>query len=312
MVGFSTRSKIYIAGHTGLIGSSLTKLLREKNYTNLVLKTSTELDLRKQDDVEAFFREESPEYVFLLAARAGGVGVNLYYPDLLYDNIMIVSNVLCAAKNHGVKKLIFVASACVYPLNSKQPINEKSFLGGKLEFLNIDYILSKIIGIRLCQQYNKYYDTNFIICTPNNLYGPGDSFTSNKSHVIPALINRFYEAKIYNKNEVIVFGTGNARREFIFVDDMADALIYLMQNYNENEIINIGVGYDISLKDLAYKIKELVGFEGKIIFDSDKPEGISQRLLDSSKLFNYGWHPSINLDKGLKVTYEYFLENTKK
>src|SRR3990167_5851834 len=305
-------SKIYIAGHNGMVGHALIKILTNHGFNNLIYRTSKELDLRCQKNVDDFFSIEKPEYVFLAAAKVGGALTKKNYPaNYLYDNIMIICNVINAAAKNNVKKMLFIASASIYPIDAPQPINEESFMEGKIEPLNELYALSKIIGIKLCQSFNAQFKTNFISCAPNNLYGPHDNFNPETAHVLPALINRFHKAKVNNQDEVEIWGTGEAKREFIFVDDLAEACLFLMKNYNSSQVINIGCNQDISIKDLAKKIKLITDFKGHISFDHSKPEGVRKRLLDSSNILKEGWVANVPLDEGLKQTYQWLKSKEK-
>jgi GDP-L-fucose synthase len=299
--------KIYVAGHRGLVGSAIMRKLKDEGYNNLVYRTSSELDLRRQEDVEKFFNEEKPDYVILAAAKVGGIQANdIYSGEFIYDNIMIQSNVIEAAYQNNVDKLLFLGSSCIYPKHADQPMKEEYLLDGKLEPTNEAYAIAKISGIKMCEHYNKQYDTNFISVMPTNLYGPNDNFDLETSHVMPALIRKFHEAKINDKDEVVMWGTGKPRREFLHVDDLADAVVYLMNNYDGSEIVNIGVGKDISIQELAELIKEIVGFEGEIVNDTSKPDGTPRKLLDVSRLNKIGWSEDIELKEGIKMTYEWF------
>ncbi|XWN52163.1 GDP-L-fucose synthase [Anoxybacillus flavithermus] len=303
-------SKIYIAGHRGLVGSAILRKLQADGYTNLVYKTSQELDLRDKNQVDKFFAEEKPEYVFLAAAKVGGIVANNEYPaDFIRDNLMIQTNVIDAAYRNGVKKLLFLGSTCIYPKFAPQPLKEEYLLTGELEPTNEPYAIAKIAGIKMCQSYNRQYGTKYISVMPTNLYGPNDNFDLHTSHVLPALIRKFHEAKVNNAPYVEVWGTGTPRREFLYSDDLADACVFLMNNYEGNEIINIGVGKDISIKELAEKIKNVVGYQGEIKFDTTKPDGTPRKLVDVSKINALGWKASISLDKGLQKVYQWFLEN---
>ena len=304
-------AKIYVAGHRGLVGSAIIRRLEEKGYTNLIYRTSKELDLRDKKKVETFFAQEKPQYVFLAAAKVGGIVANNAYPaDFIRDNLLIQTNVIDAAYRTGVKKLLFLGSTCIYPKFAPQPMNEDALLTGILEPTNEPYAIAKIAGIKMCESYNRQYGTNYISAMPTNLYGPNDNFDLETSHVLPALIRKFHEAKIENAPTVEVWGTGNPRREFLYSDDLADAVIYLMNNYEGNQFINIGVGKDISIKELAEKVKQVVGFEGDIIFNPTKPDGTPRKLVDVTRLNELGWQASISLDEGLKKAYEWFLNNT--
>lgn len=298
-------SKIYVAGHRGLAGSAIVRLLKKEGYENLVVRTSAELDLRNQQAVKDFFEEEKPEFVFLAAAKVGGINANNIYPGtFIYDNLSIQNNVIHQAYATGVKKLLFLGSSCIYPKNSAQPIKEEYLLSGYLEPTNDAYAIAKIAGIKMCQSYHKQYGSNFISAMPTNLYGPGDNYDLKNSHVLPALLRKFHEAKINNEPTVTVWGTGNPRREFLHVDDVASACYFLMENYNEPDIINIGVGKDISIAEMALMIKNITGFEGKLVFDTSMPDGTFQKLLDVSKINALGWHASIGFEEGVRNTYE--------
>ena len=305
-------SKIYVAGHRGLVGSALRRRLESQGYTNLIFRTHRELDLTNQLAVNKFFEHEKPEYVFLAAAKVGGILANSTYPaEFIYENLMIEANVIHASYKYGVKKLLFLGSSCIYPKMAPQPLKEEYLLTGPLEETNEAYAIAKIAGIRLCKHYNQQYGTNFISVMPTNLYGPNDNFDLETSHVMPALIRKFHEAKVDNEPEVIVWGTGKPFREFLHVDDMADACVYLMENFNADDIgefVNIGVGKDITIGELAELIKEIVGFEGKIKYDTSKPDGTPQKLLDITKLNSLGWKAKISLKDGIEQTYEWYLD----
>jgi len=306
-------SRIYVAGHQGLVGSALMRTLKARGYSNIVTRTFSELDLRCQEDVFQFFKKEKPEYVFLAAAKVGGIYANKTYPaQFLYDNLMISANVIHAAHLFGVKKLLFLGSSCIYPRLCPQPMKEEYLLTDTLEKTNEPYAVAKIAGIKLCQSYNAQYGTRFIACMPTNLYGPHDNFDLHSSHVIPALIAKIDSAHKKKEDAVSVWGSGNVRREFLFVDDLADALLFLMQQYKENEIINIGVGKDQTILELAHTIKKIVGFEGEFIFDASKPDGTPQKLLDVSKLHSIGWKAQTELHEGLKKTVAWYQHNKNK
>lgn len=297
-------SKIYVAGHRGLAGSAIVRKLKEEGYQNLLLKTSAELDLRDQKAVKEFFEKEKPEYVFLAAAKVGGINANNTYPaDFIYDNLCIQNNVIHESYQQGVKKLLFLGSSCIYPKNSKQPIKEDYFLSGYLEPTNDAYAIAKIAGIKMCQSYHKQYGCNFISAMPTNLYGPGDNYDLKNSHVLPALLRKFNEAKINNKPTVTIWGTGNPRREFLHVDDLASACLFLMDHYNDPDIINVGVGKDISIAEMAVMIKNISQYEGKLVFDTSMPDGTFQKLLDVSKLHSLGWQSEIGFEEGVRNTY---------
>ncbi len=303
-------SKIYIAGHKGLVGSAITRKLQELGYTNLVFKTIDELDLLDQRATADFFVSEKPEYVFLAAAKVGGIHANNEYPaDFIYQNLQIQNNIIQNAYLNGVKKLLFLGSSCIYPRDCTQPIKEAYLLTGPLEKTNDAYAIAKIAGIKMCQSYNKQYGTKFISVMPTNQYGPNDNFDLESSHVLPALLRKFHDAKLSGAKEMVMWGTGSPKREFLHVDDTADACVYLMKTYDGDEIVNIGTGEDISIKELAEMIKEIVGFEGKIINDTTKPDGTPRKLLDISKLHSLGWKHKIPLESGIKMTYDWFLKN---
>jgi GDP-L-fucose synthase len=300
-------SKIFVAGHNGLVGSAIVRSLREHGYKNLVLVTSKELDLRNESAVLNFFKQTKPEYVFLAAAKCGGIKDNIEHPvQFLEDNLKIQSSVISSSYKTGVKKLMFLGSACIYPKECPQPIKEEYLLSGYLEPTNEAYSLAKIAGIKLCQAYNKQHGTNFISVNPCNVYGPKDNFSSETSHVIAGLIRRIHEAKKSKKTSVDCWGTGGARREFIYVEDLAAALIFLMNTYDDNEVINVGVGKDVSIKELVAHIVDVIKYDGEINWDTSKPEGMKQRLLDTTKLEKLGWKPVTSIDQGLQLTYEYF------
>jgi len=303
-------AKVYVAGHRGLVGSAIMKKLKKEGYTNLVYRTSSELDLRRQEKVEEFFKEEKPDYVILAAAKVGGIQANdTYSAEFLYDNLMIETNVIDAAYQNDVKKLLFLGSSCIYPKFADQPMKEDYLLSGKLESTNEGYAVAKITGIKLCEHYNKQYNTNFISAMPTNLYGPNDNFDLKTSHVLPALIRKFHEAKVNDENEVVIWGTGKPRREFLHVDDLADSLLFLMNNYSGDQFVNVGVGKDISILELAELIKDIVGFDGEIVNDLSKPDGTPRKLLDVTRLNDLGWEAQISLEEGIKDTYQWFKEN---
>lgn len=300
--------KIYIAGHKGLVGSALVRLLQKSGYTNLVLKTSQELDLRNQQAVASFFEKEKPQYVFMAAAKVGGIiANNTYRADFLFDNLSIVSNIVHSAYVNKVTKLLFLGSSCIYPKMAPQPIKEEYLLTGPLEHTNEPYAIAKIAGIKLCETFRDQYGANFISVMPTNLYGINDNFHPQNSHVLPALIRRFHEAKLNGLDEVTIWGSGSPRREFLFSDDLADACLFLMNNYNDKEIVNVGCGEDITIAELAGVVKEITGFEGRLTFDTSKPDGTPRKLLDVSKIHALGWHHKTPLQKGLKIAYQDFL-----
>lgn len=306
-------SKIYIAGHRGMVGSAIKRKLEAEGYDNFVLRTSAELDLRNQQDVTDFFSQQKPDYVFLAAAKVGGiVANNTYRADFLYDNLAIQNNIIHEAYKNKVKKLVFLGSSCIYPKLAPQPLKEEYLLTGLLEPTNEPYAIAKIAGIKLCDAYRAQYGCNFISIMPTNLYGPNDNYDLNNSHVLPALLRKFHEAKENNSDKVTVWGSGTPRREFLYADDLADACYFLMQSYNEPGLINIGVGEDISIRELAELIKEISGFKGKIVFDTSKPDGTPRKLMDVSKLHALGWKASISLEEGIKKVYrENFLQKEK-
>jgi len=302
--------KIYIAGHRGLVGSAILRNLEKNGYNNFVLRTSKELNLTSQADVNQFFEAEKPDYVFLSAAKVGGILANDTYPaDFIRDNLLIQTNVIDAAYRNNAKKLLFLGSSCIYPKFAPQPMKEEHLLTGELEPTNEWYAIAKIAGIKMCQAYKKQYGFNAISIMPTNLYGTGDNFNLENSHVMPALIRKFHDAKIKGSSSVEVWGTGSPKREFLHVDDMADATIYLMHNYDGEEIVNVGVGEDVSIKELAELVKETVGFKGELRFDTSKPDGTPRKLLDVSKLNNAGWKAKIDLKEGVASTYQWFIDN---
>lgn len=300
-------SKIYVAGHNGMVGSSIVRKLLKEGYENIVLRTSKELDLRQQAQVEAFFKAENPDYVFLAAAKVGGIQANnIFRADFLYDNLMIEANVIHQAYASGVKKLLFLGSSCIYPKLAPQPLKEESLLTGLLEPTNEPYAIAKISGIKMCEAYRDQYGCNFISAMPTNLYGPGDNYDLNNSHVLPALIRKFHEAKSGGLKEVEIWGTGTPLREFLHVDDLADACYKLMCDYNEKLFVNIGCGEDLSIKDLAYLVKEVVGYEGAITFNTSKPDGTPRKLMDVSRIKSIGWQYSIPLKEGIESVYSQY------
>jgi GDP-L-fucose synthase len=302
--------KIYVAGHRGLVGSAIVRNLEENGYNTLLLRTSKELNLTNQADVNQFFEIEKPDYVFLAAAKVGGIHANDTYPtDFIRDNLQIQTNIIDAAYRNKIKKLLFLGSSCIYPKLAPQPMKEEYLLTGELEPTNEWYAIAKIAGIKMCQAYKKQYGFNAISLMPTNLYGPGDNFNLENSHVMPALIRKFHDAKVNNLPEVEVWGTGTPKREFLHVDDMADATVFLMNNYDAEQFVNVGVGEDVSIKELAEIVKQTVGFAGELKFDSSKPDGTPRKLLDVSKLNEAGWQAKINLAEGVKTTYQWFLDN---
>ena len=297
--------KIYIAGHRGMVGSAIHRRLEKEGFENFVFRTSDELDLRDQQAVAEFFIKEKPDYVFLAAAKVGGIlANNTYRAEFLYDNLMIQLNVIENSYRNAVKKLLFLGSSCIYPKLAPQPLKEDYLLTGLLEPTNEPYAIAKIAGVKLCDAYRNQYGSNFISVMPTNLYGPNDNYDLNNSHVLPALLRKFHEAKKKNDIEVVVWGSGSPRREFLHANDMADACVYLMKNYNEPGLVNIGVGNDVSIKELAEMIKTITGYEGKIVFDTSKPDGTPRKLLDVSKLAQLGWKASIDLKTGVETVYK--------
>lgn len=303
-------SKIYVAGHTGLVGSAIVRALRASGYKNVIGRTSAELDLTRQQDVEAFFAQEKPEFVFLAAAMVGGIWANeTRRAQFIYINLAIETNVIHAAYMNQVKKLLFLGSSCIYPKLCPQPMKEEYLLSGYLEPTNEPYAVAKIAGIKMCESYNRQYGTKYISVMPTNLYGPGDNFDLETSHVLPALIRKFHEAKTQGRSEVVVWGTGSPRREFLYVEDLADACVFLMNHYSGNEIINIGVGTDIPVCELAELVGRIVGFQGEITFDTSKPDGTPRKLLDVSRIAALGWSARTPLEDGIAKTYRWYLEN---
>jgi GDP-L-fucose synthase len=300
---------IYVAGHMGMVGSAIVRNLQQKGFTNILTKTRQELDLLNQTEVSSFFEQNSPEYVFLAAAKVGGIIGNKEHPaDFIYENLMVEANIIHASYKNNVKKLLFLGSSCIYPKLAPQPMKEDALLTSSLEPTNEYYAVAKIAGIKLCEAYRKQYGCNFISVMPTNLYGKGDSYNLNNSHVIPAMIRKFHEAKESRNGTVTIWGTGSPRREFLYADDLADACVFLMQNYNDEQHINIGTGTDITIKELAETIKKVTGYDGEIIFDISKPDGTPRKLLDVTKLHNLGWKHSIELENGLRMAYQSFQE----
>ncbi|MCK9303615.1 MAG: GDP-L-fucose synthase [Bacteroidales bacterium] len=303
-----TNSKIYVAGHHGLVGSAIMRCLQKNGYTNIIYRSSKELDLRNQEAVNKFFEVEKPEYVFLAAAKVGGILANSTAPaDFMYDNLMISSNVVHAAYEYKVKKLLFLGSSCIYPKMAPQPIKEEYLLTGALEPTNEGYALAKISGMQMCKFYRRQYGCDFISAMPTNLYGINDNFDLKTSHVLPAMIRKFHEAKVQHKPEVVLWGTGKVLREFLYVDDLADALVFLMNNYSAESHVNIGTGEDLSINDLALIIKQVVDYEGDIVYDTTKPDGTPRKLLDVSLLHSLGWKHQISLEEGVKRVYKWYV-----
>ena len=302
-------SKIYIAGHTGMVGSAVTEVFKESGFNNLVLRTRQELDLLNQQAVVDFFSHELPEYVVFAAARVGGIMANKTFPaNFMYENLQIQNNVIWQAHLAGVKKFLFLGSSCIYPRLSPQPIKEEYFLDGKPEPTNEGYALAKIAGLKFCEKIYEQYNQYFISCMPTNLYGENDNFDDQTAHMLPALINRFHQAKINGDKQVVVWGTGTPRREFMHVRDLAEAILWLMNNYDQKQFLNVGTGQDESIKDLALLVKKIVGYDGEIIFDSSKPDGMPRKLLDVSKINSLGWKANIGLEDGLRKTYDWYLK----
>ena len=302
------QARIYVAGHRGMVGSAIVRELQKLGYYNIVTRTSAELDLRNQADVDEFYRHEKPDYVFVAAAKVGGIlANNTYRAEFLYDNLSIQNNLIHNAYVHGVKKLLFLGSSCIYPKLAPQPLKEEYLLSGYLEPTNEPYAIAKITGIKMCEAYRDQYGCNFISAMPTNMYGPNDNYHPENSHVLPALIRKFHEAKEKGSSEVVVWGDGTPMREFLYADDLANALVYLMLNYNERDFVNVGYGSDITIGDLAKTIGEIVGFGGEIVFDASKPNGTPKKLMDSARLFATGWKPLTNLEEGIKNAYADFL-----
>lgn len=303
-------AKIYVAGHRGMVGSAIVRALEKQGYTNIIKRTSKELDLRRQDKVEEFFATEKPDYVFLAAAKVGGILANSEAPaDFMYDNMILEMNVLHSAFQNNVKKLMFLGSSCIYPRMAPQPMKESCLLTSELEKTNEAYALAKISGLKYCEYLNKQYGADYISVMPTNLYGPNDNYHPEHSHVLPALIRRFHEAKINNLDKVVIWGTGKPLREFLYVDDLADACVYLMNTYSGNETVNLGTGKELTIKELAELVKKVVGFKGEITFDPSKPDGTPRKLLDVSKLEKLGWYYKTELEDGIKLAYDDFLHN---
>ena len=303
-----TEAKIYVGGHLGMVGSAIVRELHNKGYHNIVTKTSKELDLRNQDAVRSFYETEKPQYVFIAAAKVGGIHANnSYRAEFLYDNLMIQNNLIHFAYDSGVKKLLFLGSSCIYPKLAEQPLKEDYLLSGYLESTNEPYAIAKISGIKMCEAYRDQHGCNFISAMPTNLYGPNDNYHPENSHVLPALIRKFHEAKASSKEQVEIWGDGTPMREFLYADDLANALVYLMENYNEKQFVNVGFGSDVTIKELAETVAKVVGFNGRMKYDSSKPNGTPRKLLDSSRLFSTGWKPKTNLEEGIRLAYRDFL-----
>ena len=301
-------AKIYVAGHRGMVGSAIVRELQQLGYTNILTKSSSELDLRNQQQVEQFYLQEKPDYVFVAAAKVGGIlANNTYRAEFLYDNLMIQNNLIHYAYKVSVKKLLFLGSSCIYPKLAPQPLKEDYLLSGFLEPTNEPYAIAKITGIKMCESYRDQYGCNFISAMPTNMYGPNDNYHPENSHVLPALIRKFHEAKINQDSQVVVWGDGSPLREFLYADDLANALVYLMLHYNEKQFVNVGYGTDITIGDLAKLIGRIVGFEGEIVFDTTKPNGTPRKLMDSTRLFSTGWTPKTTLEVGIEQAYQDFL-----
>lgn len=302
------QAKIYVAGHQGLVGSAICRSLEQAGYKNILTASHHELDLTRQDEVAAFFAREKPEYIFLAAAKVGGILSNSTYPaEFIYHNLMIEANVIHQAYLYKTKKLLFLGSSCIYPKNAEQPIKEEALLTGPLETTNEAYAIAKISGIKLCQFYNQQYGTTFISVMPTNLYGPNDNFDLLSSHVLSALMRKFHEAKVRKEKQVTVWGTGAPIREFLYVDDLASSCLYLMQTYDQSKIVNIGTGVGITIRELAERIRNIVGYDGDIVFDTTKPDGTPVKINDVSYLESLGWKAGTDLDTGLRQTYEWYL-----
>ena len=306
------QEKIYVSGHRGMVGSAIVRKLKEQGFNNIIFRSSAELDLRNQQAVNSFFESEKPDHVFLAAAKAGGIMANdTYRANFIYDNLMIESNIIHASYLNKVKKLLFLGSSCIYPKLAPQPMKEDALLTGLLEKTNEPYAIAKIAGIKLCEAYRDQYSCNFISAMPTNLYGQGDNYHLQNSHVIPALLRKFHEAKQENKPFVEIWGSGSPLREFMYVDDLADACVFLMQNYNEHLFINVGTGEEVSIKELALLIREVTGFAGELKFDTTKPDGTPRKLMDSSRLHALGWKSRVSLKEGLKMAYHFFRESNQ-
>lgn len=307
-----SEDRIWVAGHKGLVGSAIVRYLKSQGYENLILKSHQELDLCNEAAVNAFYEQEKPDYVFVAAAKVGGIMANQQYPvDFLSNNLAIERNVIHGAYLAGVKKLLFLGSSCIYPRECPQPIKEEYLLTGPLEPTNEWYAVAKIAGLKLCQAYSKQYGAHFISLMPTNLYGPGDNFDLNSSHVLPALIRKFLEAKEKNLPEVVVWGTGKPRREFLFVDDLAKAAVWAMNNYEDNQWLNVGTGEDITIKELAQLVSDVIGYTGTLVFDSSKPDGMPRKLLDVTKINSLGWSADISLREGIEKTIDWYISNSK-
>lgn len=301
-------SKIYVAGHRGMVGSAIIRELQRLGFNHIITRTSSELDLRNQQQVAEFYKSEKPDFVFVAAAKVGGIHANnVYRAEFLYDNLMIQNNLIHYAYENNVEKLLFLGSSCIYPKLAPQPLKEDYLLSGLLEPTNEPYAIAKITGIKMCEAYRDQYGCNFISAMPTNLYGPNDNYHPENSHVLPALIRKFHEAKLNNSSEVVVWGDGSPMREFLYADDLANALVYLMLNYNEKQFVNVGYGSDVTIKELAETVKEIVGYTGNMVFDTTKPNGTPRKLMDSQRLFDTGWKPKVALKDGIALAYQDFL-----
>jgi len=302
-------AKIYVAGHRGMVGSAILRELQNQGFKNIVTRTSKDLDLKDQDAVSRFFQSEKPEYVFMAAAKVGGIHANnVYRAEFLYENLMIQNNVIHQSYVHKVTKLLFLGSSCIYPKLAEQPLVEESLLSGHLEPTNEPYAIAKITGIKMCEAYRDQYGCNFISAMPTNLYGPNDNYHPENSHVLPAMIRKFHEAKVQNKPNVELWGDGSPMREFLYADDLANALVYLMLNYNDKQFVHVGYGSDVTIQELAEKVSNIVGYKGGVIWDKTKPNGTPRKLMDSGKLFATGWRPKTNLEDGINSAYQDFLK----
>jgi len=306
----NSEDTIFVAGHQGLVGSAIVRRLRAGGFARLLLRTREQLDLCSQAAVETFFASEQPQYVFLAAARVGGIQANSSYPaDFIRDNLQIQTNVIDSAWRHGTRKLLFLGSSCIYPKLAPQPMREEHLLTGPLEPTNESYAVAKIAGIKMCEAYRRQYGFDAISAMPTNLYGPGDNFSLENSHVLPALIRRFHEARQRGDQQVVIWGTGTPRREFLYVDDLAEATVFLMENYSVGQLVNVGCGEDLTIRELAELVAETVGFQGRLVFDSSKPDGTPRKLLDVSRIQSMGWRPAISLRQGIRLTYDWFVAN---
>jgi GDP-L-fucose synthase len=308
--GMELSARIYVAGHRGMVGSAIVRALEKRGYTNIITRSSTQLDLRRQQAVEDFYAAERPDYVFVAAAKVGGiVANNTYRAEFLYDNLCIQNNLIHYAWKSGVTKLLFLGSSCIYPKLAPQPLKEESLLSGFLEPTNEPYAIAKIAGIKMCEAYRDQYGCNFISAMPTNLYGPNDNYHPQNSHVLPALIRKFHEAREQGAENVTIWGDGSPLREFLYADDLADACLYLMENYNDKQFVNVGCGEDLSIADLAGIVKRVVGYEGDMVFDTSKPNGTPRKLMDVSRLFATGWRPKVGLEEGIALAYQDFLQH---